>query len=249
MDRVINERTLVSLLAAGALLAPFLTGCDPLEAMAQQAAEAGEASDDATVCEYRTYEWNSKKGRAVNRRKVSKPYSEVTDDERSPEEPRCSVCLADQTLIDPAELGIEGVDPFRVCHVYADDVKSALETIANDDSFEIEEIDGYRAGKTRGPLTDEGLRTKWSNHSFGTAIDINKGDNGIYSRCNIDEVTVEALEDCRLGLGGEWNPKKNPRTTITKDSVAYKAFTKFWKWGGEISGRTRDMMHFSPTGH
>ena len=29
----------------------------------------------------------------------------------------------------------------------------------------------------------------------------------------------------------------------------YREMTKFWKWGGEIEGSTKDIMHFSVTGY
>ena len=95
------------------------------------------------------------------------------------------------------------------------------------------------------------MRQELSNHSYGTAIDINADDNGLYRDCNLRELTVSGIAGCTLGVGGHWNPDSRPRTSITRDSVVYRAFTSTvgWQWGGEISGSTRDIMHFSLTGY
>ena len=145
----------------------------------------------------------------------------------------------------------DGIDAnsFQVCWVYADDVKAALDAVAADGSFTITVFDGYRAGRTRGKVKD-GKRTGWSNHAFGTALDINADDNGLYRKCNIDgEPTLDKIEDCKLSNGGKWNPDKRPKTSIVKDGVVYREFTTFWKWGGEIDGNIRDLMHFSLDGY
>jgi hypothetical protein len=97
----------------------------------------------------------------------------------------------------------------------------------------------------------DGLRSEWSNHSFGTALDINADHNGLYRSCDVAEVSESTIDECRLGVGGEWNPGENPRVTVTRDSVVYREFTDRvgWRWGGEIEGSTKDMMHFSPDGY
>jgi len=205
---------------------------------------------DPTTCTYRTYEWSTAEGRAVNRRTVEKDYSELDAEERNPTDPRCTVCSEDQITLDPADFGIEGVDPIRVCWVFADAVREALRTVSASDEFVIVELDGYRVGRTRGRVED-GLRTELSNHSFGTAIDINASHNGLYNRCDVTELTEEAIAGCRLGVGGAWRPSEEPRHSIVEGGIVYRAFVEGvgWRWGGEISGRTRDLMHFSPTGY
>ena len=136
-----------------------------------------------------------------------------------------------------------------MCWVYADSLRRALQTIADSGEFDVTEITAYRPGRTRGRIVD-GLRTEWSNHSFGTAIDINANRNGLYRSCNVEVVTPDSIESCRLGIGGEWDPESRPRETITSTGVVYRAMTTIvgWRWGGEIEGRTKDMMHFSITG-
>ena len=201
------------------------------------------------TCTYSAYAWDTRKGRAVDGFRVHKPYGEVTDDERDPNAPECTICQEDQVVIAPRELGINHAD-IRVCHVFAPQVRQALSDIAASGDFDIEKLEGYRPGRTRGKIDKNGLRTQWSQHSFGTALDINAHRNAIYSNCP-GALTSQAAEvsGCRRGIGGDWNPQKYPRTSIVKDGVVYRAMTRFWKWGGEISGQTKDVMHFSVTGY
>ena len=205
---------------------------------------------DSDTCTYSMYNWSVDERRSVNRRNVETTFGELPEDGVDPNDPRCSLCSESQVEIDPSTLGIEGVDPFSVCYAYADAVREALTAIVAADEFEIVELTGYRAGRTRGHVED-GMRTELSNHSYGTAIDINADENGLYRSCDVDEVTAETIDDCRLGVGGEWDPTGNPEQTITRDSIVYTQFTENvgWRWGGEIDGSTKDMMHFSMTGY
>lgn len=205
-----------------------------------------ESSEDC-ICEYRLSNWSSSRSRSELADPVRKPCSEITAEERDPLEPRCSVCRKDQVWIDPADLGLPRARPFMVCHVFESRVRAALTKIAESRSFEVTEIVGYRPGRTRGPIKD-GFRTMLSNHSFGTAIDINPAQNGLYKACPRKEFDKSGHGKCRLSIGGRWDPQANPRKTITRDSIVLKAFSDFWKWGGDIPGNTRDMMHFSISG-
>lgn len=200
------------------------------------------------TCAYTLRNWHvrSRTSRAAPR--VVKPYDQVTQDERDPLEPRCTVCESDQVLIDPASLGLTGVRPFRVCHVYAEQIAAALKRIVEQGDFDLVEIMGYRPGRTRGPVVD-GFRTVLSNHSFGTAIDINPGSNGLYKDCSINESVKPGLGKCSLSIGGKWDPVRWPRKSITTRTSVYREFTRFWKWGGEVPGSTRDLMHFSISGY
>lgn len=201
------------------------------------------------TCHYTAYAWDTKKGRSTNHFKVSKTYAEVTDSERDPNVPACSVCLEDQVAVDTSAFGLK-TGKIYVCHVYAERVKQALSEIAASGEFDIEKLEGYRPGKTRGPVDSEGLRTVWSQHSFGTAIDINAHRNAIYTKCP-DKVKNSAkdVKTCKRGIGGDYQPEKYPRVSIVKDGVVYRIMTRFWKWGGEIDGQTKDIMHFSVTGY
>lgn len=202
------------------------------------------------TCTYDMYNWSVSQRRAVNHRSVNKRYEEVEGDERDPEDARCTVCSEDQERVDVAALGIDGVGDIRVCWAHRANVEAALRDIAASGEFEIQELVAYRPGRTRGAVRDD-MRQELSNHSYGTAIDMNAGDNGLYRDCNLRELTVSGIAGCTLGVGGAWNPQSRPRTSITRDSVVYRAFTGTagWQWGGEISGSTRDIMHFSLTGY
>ncbi|HQL56075.1 MAG TPA: M15 family metallopeptidase [Myxococcota bacterium] len=218
----------------------------PQDAWVDDASPVIEADD--CECSYRLHNWNSRKRRAEAAPLVRKPCSQIQADERDPLEPRCSVCRKDQVTIDPAQLGIPGVKPFQICHVYREQVEDALRAIVESGEFEIKQIVGYRPGRTRGPIVN-GYRTLLSNHSFGTAIDINANRNGLYTNCPPGQLERPGQGTCKLGIGGRWNPTAAPTQTITKDSIVYREFTKFWKWGGEIPGTTRDLMHFSISGY
>ncbi|MGI5830855.1 MAG: M15 family metallopeptidase [Bradymonadia bacterium] len=219
----------------------------PEQAMTQ-ASLPGVERKAPTRCSYSSYYWSSTLRRAVDHYQVDKAYSEVTDDERSPDDPRCTPCVEDQVTIDPREFGIEH-NAFRVCYIYADALKDALREIKESGSFDIVTLTGYRVGKTRGKVVD-GKRTEWSNHSFGTAIDINAKYNGLYKQCHTTprEHSSE-LANCQLSMGGEWAPEKRPKLSITQNGIVVKVMTKFWKWGGSIPGELKDIMHFSITGY
>ena len=184
------------------------------------------------------------KRRAVDRETIRKPYSEVSADERCPKDERCTVCEEDQVWVE-----VKGIPEVRVCHAWADKVRAALEEIAAS-PFEVRQIEGYRPGRTRGRVV-KGRRTGWSNHAFGVAVDLNRGQNGLYVGCSVParELSQKAVAGrCRLVQGGRWRPRTNKRTTIVRGGPAHKAFTGFWRWGGSISGGTRDFMHFSVDG-
>ena len=215
--------------------------------------KAPETAQDARkapeTCTYKAYAWDTKKKRSTDHFTVSKPYREVTDDERDPNAPMCTICSEDQVTINPAEFGVKA-DTIRICYAFAPQVRAALEAIAKSGEFDIEKLEGYRPGKTRGKIDSNGLRTEWSNHSFGAAIDINAHRNAIYSNCT-EKIVGHAsdVSTCKKGIGGAYMPEKQPRVSITKDGIVYREMTKFWKWGGEIEGSTKDIMHFSITGY
>ena len=211
--------------------------------------KANSARQAPTTCTYSAYAWDTKKKRSTDHFDVSKSYAEVTDEERDPNAPQCTICREDQVVIDPHEFGVSA-DTIRICHLYADQVKNALIAIHKSGEFDIEKLEGYRPGKTRGAVDKNGLRTQWSQHSFGTAIDINAHKNAIYSNCTTPiNNSAQDVKSCKKGIGGAYNPEKQPRVSIVKGGVVYREMTKFWKWGGEIEGSTKDIMHFSVTGY
>ena len=207
------------------------------------AAPAGARTPPET-CTYSTYAWHVEKRRAVDRQTVTKPYSEVGAGERCPGDERCTVCEEDQVWVE-----VEGVPRVRVCHAWAEQVRGALGEISRS-AFRVRQIEGHRPGRTRGKVVD-GRRTGWSNHAFGVAVDLNRGQNGLYVRCKLPKRGLDpkvVARRCKLAQGGHWRPHKNKGTTIVEGGPAHKAFSRFWKWGGAISGATRDFMHFSVDG-
>jgi len=198
----------------------------------------------AATCTYRTYSWDVKQRRAVGHRTVKKPRTELTAEERDPGEPGCTVCREDQV-----EVSLPGLKPFSVCRVYADRVRAALERVRASGEFDLKTVTGYRVGRTRGPVID-GKRSLFSNHSFGTAVDLNARSNGLYGRCKLASppATAEDLARCKLRMGGAWDPKRRPRVTIVRGGVVFRELTRFWRWGGALPGALKDFMHFSITG-
>lgn len=196
------------------------------------------------TCTYRTSSWHVKKKRSVNRKKVTKTRAELTDEERDPDDPRCTVCLEDQV-----KLELDGMPSVRVCRHYADKITEALQE-AKAAGFRVKTLTGYRVGRTRGKVVDD-MRSQFSNHSYGTAIDINAGHNGLHARCKLKSTpkTAADIKRCQVRVGGAWDPEKRPKTTITADGPVHAAFTTFWKWGGAIEGPIKDFMHFSITGY
>ncbi len=186
------------------------------------------------TCSYSTWDWNTQSKRSENHRRISKPYSQITPNERDPNS-NCTVCEEDQVSLE-----IPGVPAFLVCKFYSSDVKEALHKIATS-GFPLTSVISYRVGKTKGTVDSQGIRTQFSNHSFGTAIDINAEINGLYTNC------FEFGPDCQLLRGGSWLPRRPG--TVTPTSIAYQAFHEMgWKWGGELKGRQKDFMHFSLSG-
>ncbi len=193
-----------------------------------------ESFCEARTCTYETWNWNSARNVAVGHKKVQTAWTSLTLEERGTVG-GCSVCAEDQVEVKVGELPV-----FRICSVFKERIERAL-IMALRSGFPIESISAYRVGKSKGPLNEMGERTQFSNHSYGTAIDINAERNGLYDRC------AQFGPLCRLLRGGVYNPGKPG--VIVKDSIIYKAFKQEGlNWGGEINGLQKDFMHFSLTG-
>ena len=131
--------------------------------------------------------------------------------------------------------------PVQICHAHVDRIRAALVEIQRSGG-KIRTLSGYRVGRSRGPVDEAGLRTQFSNHSFGTAIDFNAESNGLYADC------VDFGDQCRLIRGGPWDPDNVE--SVTQGSIVYQAMRAIgWRWGGEIEGKQKDFMHFSLTGY
>lgn len=203
---------------------------------------AQAAPDDA--CTYKTYAWHKIKRRGVDHRLVKTTRGKLSKAEIDPADADCTVCREDQKLI-----AIEGLPTVTVCKKYAPQIEAALRAIKASGQFEITALKGYRVGKTRGPIVND-RRTVFSNHSYGSAIDINARQNGLHRKCKLAGVpkTAADIKGCRLGVGGAWKPSARPKKTIVAGGIVHQEFTKFWRWGGALPGQIKDFMHFSVTG-
>ncbi len=88
------------------------------------------------------------------------------------------------------------------------------------------------------PCTGGTASGSWSNHAYGHAIDLNPVENP-YVGCGRtrDRASERYIDRSRLRRG-----------MVTPAVV--RAFRSIgWGWGGDWSGRTKDYMHFSTTGH
>lgn len=186
------------------------------------------------VCTFDDWAWHSAEGRATSYETVRTHRDQLKTTQYHPTLP-CSVCREDQI-----RLKLSNGHHVTVCKAIAPEIGEALE-MAIEAGFQIQTLKGYRVGRTRGALDSRGLRTEYSNHSYGLAIDINSEANGLYDHC------AEWGPKCRLRQGGEWD-SNNP-LSVTRHSSAYEALTSHgFQWGGELSGRQKDYMHFSLTG-
>ena len=195
-----------------------------------------ELAANPQTCSYETYQWSTHEKRAVNRHIVVHPYSEVTAEEIDPIT-GCTVCQEDQV-----ELGLPGLERFHVCKVVAPSIETALRDLI-ETGVPIHTVIGYRVGRTRGEVDNNGLRTRFSNHSYGIAIDINPEHNGLYDRC------LQFNTGCRLIRGGPWQPHTQAASMSASGEVVRRFKQEGFLWGGEIRGRQKDFMHFSPSGY
>jgi hypothetical protein len=190
---------------------------------------------ESPSCTYTTYKWNTHLRRSVEHRTVRHSYSELQAAEIH-DATGCTVCEEDQM-----EIRLPGVEPFRVCRLLEPDVRHALDQ-ALQQGEKILSVKGYRVGMTKGETDAQGNRTRFSNHSFGVALDINERHNGLYDHC------LAFGPNCRLLRGGVWDPARSG--SLTSDSPVVRALEVIGlKWGGEIEGNQKDFMHFSPTGY
>jgi len=182
------------------------------------------------TCTYTDWTWHVPSGQAVDFREVVTMRDALTAVQKH-ETLDCSICREDMT-----EVNVPGQPAVFMCHVIAPAVEAAL-IAAQDSGFEIESLTGYRVGRTKGPLDEDGRRTEYSHHSFGLAIDINADKNGLYDRC------IEFGPACRLRRGGVWRP--GSPGTITPETPIYQAMQDIGlRWGGELQGWQKEAKRF-----
>lgn len=185
-------------------------------------------------CTYSDWDWDVNQKKAVNFQEVQTTRDQLTPEQMHSDLP-CSICEEDMI-----EIEIENIAPFKMCRAVAPAVNDAIRQSINE-GFRFKALTGYRVGCTKGPANELGLRTEYSNHSFGLAIDINADANGLYNNC------LRFSPDCQLVRGGPWQPG-NP-TSITRNSPVYDNMRAIgFRWGGDLLGPQKDFMHFSITG-
>jgi hypothetical protein len=187
------------------------------------------------VCTYEVSTWNVLTKGTSGTATIQKPYSKLSDEEID-HVTGCTVCSEDQLLID-----IPPVKPFYVCYKIASDIHFTLVKLISEGE-PVYSARGYRVIKSRGLIDEQGNRTEFSNHSFGTAIDINRETNGLYDQC------LSFGPHCRLVLGGKWMPGV-PGTLEADSTIVNEMKGLGFAWGGEIKGKQKDFMHFSFTGY
>jgi len=186
-------------------------------------------------CTYEMQIWNVVQKGSVLKKRVVHGYDSLAPGEID-KLTGCTVCSEDQVLI-----SIPPLEPFRVCYRIASEVRQALSHLKQKGA-PIHTIVGYHVIRSRGPVDDNGNRTGFSNHSFGTAIDINPEQNGLYDNC------IRFGPQCRLLRGGERLP--GVPGTLEKDGEIVTVIKQAgFRWGGEIDGKQKDFMHFSLTGY
>ncbi|TNE84972.1 MAG: M15 family peptidase [Deltaproteobacteria bacterium] len=190
------------------------------------------AMASAAECTYTPVVWSATEARSMPAEAVSKPRSALTEAEQGPL--GCTPCEQDQV----SRTLTNGLS-FTACAAVADNLAHALDqAIAG--GAEVVSVSVYRPVLSRGPLDAQGRRTVLSDHAFGVAVDVNADHNGLYDDC------VRFDETCRLLRGGPWRPGEDPRS-ITASSPLVRTFADIgWAWGGELAGKQKDFMHFSP---
>jgi len=194
-----------------------------------------EAIASEKTCSYEVAVWNVPARKVMEVRRVSHPYSELAEEELD-HETGCTVCSEDQVTI-----SLPSSADFRICRKIAPEISDILRRLI-EDGVPILSIRGYQVVRSRGGIDDNGNRKMLSNHSFGTALDINRERNGLYDNC------IMFGPECRLVLGGHWRPGV-PGTLLKNGPVVRAMKAIGFRWGGEIKGRQKDFMHFSLTGY
>jgi len=213
----------------------FIVSLAAIMALLWPRAFAAEEAQRERTCTYEVAVWNVPAKSILEVRAVSHPYAALSHEERDPIT-GCTVCREDQVRV-----SLPTVNAFSICRRIAPGVKKALLELI-EGGFPVLSVRGYQVVRSRGEIDGRGNRTVLSNHSFGTAIDINRELNGLYDNCHAFG------PGCRLVLGGPWRPGEHG--TLLGDGPAVRAMKELgFKWGGEIPGRQKDFMHFSLTGY
>lgn len=190
----------------------------------------------AQTCSYNTWRWNVHTKQAVNDERIVRDYEALRPDERDASS-SCTVCEEDQVKI-----VLPGLPVFQVCKFIAPQVKGAFLELQRRGAL-IKSVVAYRVGRSRGVIDSSGNRSGFSNHSYGVALDINSEHNGLYTQCQTFG------PQCILSRGGIWQPGNDPYSMSSSSDIVRIFKVNGLKWGGEIAGKQKDFMHFSPSGY
>ena len=82
--------------------------------------------------------------------------------------------------------------------------------------------------------------SRWSNHAYGRAIDVNPIENPYVSGSHVSPPAGKPFAD----------RSRDAKGMIHDGDVVVRAFARKagWEWGGDWSGGTRDYQHFSANG-
>lgn len=78
------------------------------------------------------------------------------------------------------------------------------------DQDKIDELGISKTAGTYNPRKVRGSATKWSNHAFGAAIDINAEENGFNMAGNIPRPVIAAFKSEGARWGGDYSQRKDP---------------------------------------
>jgi len=74
----------------------------------------------------------------------------------------------------------------------------------------IDKLGISKCAGTYNPRKVRGSKTKWSNHAFGAAIDINAEENGFNAKSTIPQPVVDAFKRQGARWGGDYKTRKDP---------------------------------------
>src|SRR5665811_1477327 len=107
----------------------------------------------------------------------------------------------------------------------ADALLAALNEIWDGCGNDQDKIDAAGISKYAGAYNHRmvrGSNSKWSNHAYGAAIDLNAEENGLYAKGNMPQPVIDAF--CRQGWmwGGWYTGRKDPMHFEAVDNGGHK---------------------------
>ena len=172
---------------------------------------------------------------------------------RSTWRPECPVTVDELRYVTATHVGFDGLLHTGELIVHADvadDVVTVLEAL-HVARFPIEELRVISAAELDAPPTGDGNvtsafvcrpavgSTRWSEHAFGRAIDMNPFHNPYVSGDLIIPELAGAYTD---------RTRLRPGMVVAGDAATEAFAAVGWGWGGDWTGPAIDPMHFSVSG-